>query len=128
MQFEQQAELNRYVDPTIPLNWAVRWRAVKPVIPVLVCCSLLFVEQVAFRLWLNDKSLISELPLLLVCSALPIALVTGAFELQVRVRQSSKRTIRLEPKRLLISPAKHNRISWNQVRVWRLELLAGAPG
>ena len=52
-QFEQTAELNRHVDATIPLTWSVRWKAIRPVLPMLACCSVLLVEQVAFRLWLN---------------------------------------------------------------------------
>src|SRR5436190_12218701 len=99
MQFEQPAELNRYIDATIPLTWTVRWRAVKPVLPILVCCSVLFFERVAFRLWLNDRSLVSELPLLLVCSLFPVALVLLAFEAQVRLTHRTKRKIALQPKR-----------------------------
>jgi len=127
MQFEQPAELNKYIDTTIPLTWTVRWRAVKPVLPILVCCSVLFVERVAFQLWLNDRSLVSELPLLLVCSLFPVTLVLLAFEAQVRLTHRSKRKITLQPKRILISPAKYTRIAYKQVSRWRLEPLAGAP-
>ena len=47
MQFEQPAGLNRYVDPSIPLTWAVRWRLAKPTLPMLVFCSVIVVEQAA---------------------------------------------------------------------------------
>src|SRR5438445_4624479 len=95
MQFEQPAELNRYIDATIPHNWTVRWRALKPALPILVCCSILLVEQTAFRLWLNDRSLVSELPLLFVCSLVPVALGMLAFEVQVRLTHRAKRRITL---------------------------------
>ena len=39
-QFEQTAELNRHVDATIPLTWAVRWKAIRPILPMLACCSV----------------------------------------------------------------------------------------
>ena len=128
MQFEQTAELNRLVDATIPLTWAVRWKAIRPVLPMLACCSVLLVEQVAFRLWLNDRNFVAELPLLVVCLMLPGVLATLASEVQVRISHRSKRRIRLEPKRISITPAKCNRIPWKQVAAWRLEPLPHAPG
>jgi len=128
MQFDQPAELNRYVDPTIPLTWAVRWRSLKASLPILLCCSALLVEQVAFRLWLNDRSLFSELPLLLVCSLFPVVAIMAAFEALTRFTHRSKRTMKLEPKRVSISPAKYNRIPWKQIRAWQLEPIPEATG
>ena len=40
MQIEQPAELNKHVDPSIPLTWAYRWQALKPTLPLLLCCSI----------------------------------------------------------------------------------------
>lgn len=128
MRFEQPAELNRFVDSTIPLTWAVRWRSLKLVLPMLLCCSALLAEQVAFRLWLNDRNLLSELPLLVVCSLLPVVLIVAAFEALTRVAHRSKRTIKLESKRVSISPAKYNRIRWNQISAWRLEPILEVAG
>ena len=128
MQFEQTAELNRLVDATIPLTWEVRWKAIRPVLPMLACCSVLLVEQVAFRLWLNDRNFVAELPLLFACLMLPGVLVTLASEVQVRISHRSKRKIRLEPTRISITPAKCNRIPWKQVGALRLEPLPHAPG
>jgi len=128
MQIEQSADLNKHVDPSIPLTWAVRWQALRPGLPLLVCCSVLFVEQLLFRSWLNDRNIISELPLVFVCALAPIVLVMAAFEMRVRVAHRTKRTIQLEPKRVSISPAKYNRIAWKQVIAWRLEPLADTAG
>jgi hypothetical protein len=128
MQFEQTAELNRHVDATIPLTWAVRWQSLRLALPLLACCSILFVEQIGFRLWLSDRSLISELPLLFICALTPIGLMMVVLEVQIRVAHWTKRTIKLEPKRISISPAKCDRIAWNQINVWRLEPIAHAPG
>jgi len=128
MQFEQAAELNRHVDATIPLSWEVRWKAIRSVLPMLACCSVLLVEQVAVRLWLNDRNFVAELPLLVACLMLPGALVTLASEVQVRISHRNKRRIRLEPKRICITSAKCNRIPWKQVAELRLEPLRHAPG
>jgi len=128
MQFEQPPELNRYVDSTIPLTWAVRWRLLKPGLPLLCVCSLLMVEQAAFRLWLNDRSLLSALPLLLTCALFPVIFLPLVGEVQVRLAHRSKRSINLQAKRVSISPAKYNRIAWKQIRAWRLEPVASGPG
>lgn len=128
MQIEQPAELNRYVDSSIPLTWAIRWEALKVVLPLLMCCSVILIEGVIFRLWLNDQSLISELPRLCIGGLAPIAVVMVALEVQVRVSHRAKRTIKLEPKRVSVSPAKYNRVAWNQIVSWRLQPLAQAPG
>src|SRR6266705_2700714 len=127
MEFEQPADLNRYLDPTIPLTWTVRWQLLKPVLPLMVCCCVVFVEPLAFRLWLNDRNLISELPRLLACALAPIGLMIIAFELQIRIAHRTKRTIKLGPKRVSVSPAKYNRIGWNLISAWRLEPLGDAP-
>lgn len=123
MQIEQSAELNKHVDATIPLNWARRWQGLKPTLPLLIACSVLLVEQLAFRIWLDDRSLFSALPLLLACAFTPIALVMGAVEVQVRFRHRAKRWIKLEPKRVSICPAKYNRIAWSHIGAWRFEPL-----
>ena len=128
MQFDQPAELNRYVDATIPLTWAVRWRSLKASLPMLVCCSALLMEQLAFRLWLNDRGLLSAFPLLVVCALFPVVLAMGGFEVLTRVEHRSKRTIKLDSKRVTISPAKYNRIPWKQINAWRLEPVPDAPG
>src|SRR5437899_1567082 len=128
MQFEQPADLNRYVDPSIPLTWRVRWQALKPSLPlILICGSLVLVEQVAFRLWLNGRSLRSELWLLVACALGPTFLVGLASEVQVRITHRSKRKLKLEAKQVSISPAKYNRVASDKIRAWRLEPVAEAP-
>jgi hypothetical protein len=128
MQIEQAAELNKHVDSSLPLTWAVRWQTMKLVLPLLVCCSGILLEGAIFRLWLSDRSLISVLPILFICALAPIAAVMVAVEIRVRVSHRIKRTIKLEPKRVSISPAEYNRVTWDQIVSWRLQPLAQAPG
>jgi len=126
MQFEQPAELNRYVDSSIPLTWAVRWRALKFGLPLLACGSIMLAEQVAFRLWLNDR-LSSELHLIAVCAVAPIFLIMLALELQLRIAHRTRRRLKLEAKQVSISPAKYNRVRFEKIIAWRLEPVAGRP-
>ena len=114
--------------PTIPLTWSVRWKAIRPVLPMLACCSVLLVEQVAFRLWLNDRNFVAELPILVACLMLPVALVTLASEVQVRIPTGARGGSGLSRSRISINPAKYNRIPWKQVAAWRLEPLPHSPG
>jgi hypothetical protein len=127
MQLEQAAALNRYVDPSIPLTWAFRWQALKAALPLLICTSLFLVEQVAFRLWLNDRSLRSEWPLIAVAALVPTALIMLGFEAQVRITHRSKRKLKLEAKQVSVSPAKFSRFALERIWSWRLEPIAEAP-
>jgi hypothetical protein len=128
MQFEQSPELNKYVDPTIPLTWDVRWRSLKVLLPLLLFSSAVLAEQVAFRAWLNDRNVILQLPLLVGCSLLPIALMFALFEVRTRIAHRTKRTIKLERDRVSISPAQCNRIHWKQITTWQLEPIPQTSG
>jgi hypothetical protein len=128
MQFEQPAELNRYVDSTIPLTWSFRWKQYKLFLPVMVFCSAVMVDQLVFRLWLNDRSLISELPLICLAALFPAALFPLMIELQHTIMRRCKRTIKLEPKAVVIIPGPGKwGIAWKRVKWWRLEPVVNAP-
>jgi len=127
MHLEQAADLNRYVDPSIPLTWAVRWQNLKPGLPILACGSLMLVEQVAFRLWLNDRSLRSELLLLAACALVPTVVIMLASEVQVRIAHRTRRKLKLKAKQVSINPARFNRIALDRILGWRLEPVAEAP-
>jgi len=126
MQFEQPAALNKYVDASIPFTWIVRWQALKLSLPVLICCSLLVVEQVLFGLWLNDRTFKSELPLLISCAFGPAVFFMLAYEVQIRIAHRTKRTLKLESKQVYISPAKYYRLAFKHILRWRLEPIAVA--
>jgi hypothetical protein len=126
IRFEQSPELNKYVDPTIPLTWAVRWNALNVGLPVLLISSLLMAEMLAYRLWLDDRSLLSNLHVFLGVAAVPVAFLLVVLEVTMRLSHRSKRTLKLGPKRIAISPAKYNQIRWQNIKTWQIEPLAGA--
>jgi hypothetical protein len=127
MKVEQPAKLNQYADPTLPLTWTIRWHSLRPSLPLLICSGLLLVEMLAFRLWLNDRGLLSELPLVLTCALMPAALVLAAFEIQVRIWHRTKRTLRLDGNHVSISPTKYPRVSWKQITAWRFHPVEQDP-
>jgi len=126
--FEQSPELNKYVDSTIPLTWAVRWNALRFGLPFALFSSLVMAEMLAFRLWLNDRSLLANLHFLLGIAAVPVAGILVLIEVTMRAAHRAKRTLKLEPKRVSISPAKYNRIPWQNIKSWRIEPLVDAAG
>jgi hypothetical protein len=85
-------------------------------------------EMVAFRLWLNDKSLLANLHVFLGIAALPVASILVLAEVLLRSAHRSKRILKLEPKRVSVSPAKYNRIPWQNIKTWQIEPLADAGG
>jgi len=82
---------------------------------------------VAFRLWLNDRSLRSGLLLLAACALVPVVVIMLAFEVQVRITHRSRRKLKLGANHVSVSPAKYNRVAFDKIRAWRLEPVADAP-
>ncbi len=126
MQFEQPAELNKYVDATIPLTWEIRRRFWKLLLPLLVITSLFCAEQQVIRQWLNDQRLVEGLPALSAIILLLSIVYAGAIEVYLRIFHQCKRTIDLRTKRVMISPRNH-RVAWANVIYWRLEPILNAP-
>ena len=115
MNFEQPAELNKCVDTTIPLTWAVRWHMLKPALPLLLSCSIVLLEMVLFRLWLWDESLISNVPRLLLAVSFPTVLTLAVLEIDTRLEHHRKRKLELRSKGISVSPAKYDLIPWQHV-------------
>lgn len=124
MKFDQPADLNKYVDSTIPLTWAVRWWMLKPALPLLLSCGIILMEMLLFRLWLADESLISKIPLLLLAGSFPTVLTLAVTEIETRLVHHRKRMVELRPKGISISPAGNEFIPWQNVQTWRVEPLA----
>src|SRR5881628_1435277 len=123
----QARQFNKYVDSTIPLTWAVRWQIVRPLLPLLICVSIQMVELLAFRVWLNDRSFLGSLPMLLAAALTPLLMVWIGAELQIRARHYSKRTLKLDHKAVAINPAKLSRIAWKFISGWWVEAIPDEP-
>ena len=124
--FEQAPEFNKYVDATIPLTWTVRWNALGFVLPLLLFSSVVGMETVAFRSWLDDRSLMQSLPELLGIAATPVVMIGVLWEALTRVAHRSARTLKLEEKRITIKPARCERLRWERIKGWQIEPIAGA--
>ena len=128
MTIEQRPELNRYVDPSIPLTWVYRWRQFKIILPVWVFICVVMIESALYRAWLSNK-LNPDVCLAVAggCLFIP-SILFGGIELQIRIRQRSKRTIQVTEKRIAIQPARNRFVRWERISKFQFEPVAGAPG
>ena len=128
MTIEQRPELNRYVDPSIPLTWVYRWRQFKIILPVWVFICVVMIESALYRAWLSNK-LNPDVCLAVAggCLFIP-SILFGGIELQIRIRQRSKRTIQFTEKRIAIQPARNRFVRWERISKFQFEPVAGAPG
>lgn len=124
MKIEQPANLNRFVDPTIPLTWSKRWEIVRPLFPLLVACAILMVEMIALRLWLDGQSVLLNWPRLVVAPLLIMAVLLGGIELQLRLRHRTKRWLKLDALRIT---TQQGLLPWKRLVSWRLEPVPDEP-
>lgn len=123
--FEQRAELNHLVDPTIPLTWHHRWARVRVLLPILMITVVFLWEMILFAGWLSGWSVLS-----MVASSAGVALVVlGSFfllvEFGLRSSHHSKRRIELLDKRAIIGG---HQLRWEQIKTWRFEPIPSFPG
>ncbi|MCX7722464.1 MAG: hypothetical protein N2379_05320 [Verrucomicrobiae bacterium] len=116
MEFVQPASLNRLVDP--PLTWRKKLEVIKPLLPSIVVSGVIMAELVAFRLWAENKNILTNLPLVLLALLVPPAVCIAAIELNFHVNNWTKRRLRLGTKGIRITHAKHGNIRWEQVKRW----------
>ncbi|HTY88490.1 MAG TPA: hypothetical protein VMB80_13565 [Candidatus Acidoferrum sp.] len=128
MTIEQKPELNRFVDPSIPLTWDYRWRQIKILLPIWFFSLLLLLEIGLFRAWLADKLQWDRLAVLIVAVPTMFLFVLAVAEIQTRIQQRSKRVIKVEDQRIILKPAKHSFIRWKQISKFQFEPLLEDSG
>src|ERR1700690_624461 len=126
MTIEQKPELNRFVDPSIPLTWNYRWRQLKMILPLLVFWGVCFLEMGIWRAWLADKLSFDFILTLFGGCLFLFLFIFGMLEIQIRIGQRSKRVIQIEDKRIIVKPAKNQFIQWKQILKFQFEPISGA--
>lgn len=128
MTIEQRSELNRFVDPSIPLSWNWRWRQLKLTLPILAFIWACLLEAGIFRAWLADRlDFHFILILLAVCLFFPV-FILGLAESQVRIRQRSKRVVQFKENKIIVKPAKSGLVLWKRVAKFQFEPIPETPG
>ena len=128
MTIEQKPELNRFVDPSIPLTWKYRWVQLKFMLPVWLLVLAFFVEIWVFGTWLAGKFLLQPSLATLGGLLAMILFVAGIMGIQIRARQRSKRVILFNEKGITIKPAKNSFVRWKQILKFQLVPITEAPG
>lgn len=128
MTIEQKPELNRFVDPSIPLTWAWRWRQFKFALPVLAFIWACLIEMGLFTAWLTNRlTLEFVMTLAAICLVIPV-FIMGLAEIQIRIRQRSKRVVEFTDKKIIIKPSKNAFVPWTKVDRFRLEPVSQSAG
>jgi hypothetical protein len=128
MTLEQGPELNRLIDPSIALGWQYRWGLMKLLLPVLFFSWLLVVESALLKAWLVNKLHGDILAMLVGSGAGMFLAILVALEIQIRIRQRSKRVIQIEEKRIVVKPARNQIVPWKRVRKFQFEPVPDVPG
>lgn len=128
MTLEQEPELNRLIDPSISLGWQYRWGLMKLLLPALFFSWLLVVEIVLFKAWLVNKLHWDILAMLVGLGAGMFLVHLAGLEIQIRIRQRSKRVIQIEEKRIVVKPARNQIVQWKRVRKFQFEPVPDIPG
>jgi hypothetical protein len=128
MTIEQKPELNRFVDPSIPLTWESRWVQLKFMLPAWLLVLAFFVEILLFGTWLTGRFLLQPSLVALGGWLAMILFVAGMMEIQIRARQHSKRVISFNEKGITVKPAKNSFVRWKQILKFQLEPIPKVPG
>jgi hypothetical protein len=118
---EQPAELNRFVDRSIPLTWAYRWEQLRIVLPILIFCVVLLGGQGLLVIWSEDAW--ERLPVVAIAMVGLIPFFMIMIEFLIRIRHWSKRILVLREKKIVFGD-KRAWHQWNVVRAFRLEPIA----
>ncbi len=127
MTIEQKPELNRYVDPSIPLTWRYRWRQLKLLLPIWIFAWVCLLETGIFQAWAANRL---SFGLVLADLGGGIALLLflfGILEVGIRLRQRSKRVLRIDDNRIVVKPARNQFLRLKQISKFQFEPIAEAP-
>lgn len=127
MTIEQKSELNKFVDPSIPLTWTYRWRQLKNSLPIWIFSFLFFLEIGFFRAWLADKIPWDRLAVLLGIWPVMILFVLAVAEIQTRIQQRFKRVIQIMDNKIIVKPAKNQFIRWERISKFQFEPIPETP-
>jgi hypothetical protein len=126
MTVEQKPELNRFVDPSIPLTWGYRWRQLKMTLPIWIFSWLCFLETALLKAWLADKLSPDFALTLLGAFLFLLFFIFGIVEVAIRIQQRSKRVMRIDDKSITVKPARNQFIRWKHISKFRFEPITEA--
>jgi hypothetical protein len=121
MTIEQKPELNRFVDPSIPLTWKWRWRVLKISLPVWFFILASLLEIWLFKAWLSNDWHWDRLLIVLSTWLAMMFFILAISEFQARIGQRSKRVIEFKDDKIRVKPAKSEFIQWKKIAKFQFE-------
>ena len=109
------------------MTWQTRWRVVCLTLPLVLMISILQGEMALFHAFLAGRNITEILPLVCCLPFLYAGIVLFAVEMQFRLEGWAKRKLRLEKRRVSLSPGKYGLIPWQQITQWQIEPVAEQP-
>jgi hypothetical protein len=128
MTIEQRPELNRFVDPSIPLTWNWRWRQFKMTLPVWIFIWVCFLEMSFLQAWLANRLGLNFMLTVFGACLFILFMCFGMAETLTRIQQRSKRVIQFLEKKIIVKPAKNQLVRWKNVAKFQFEPVAESPG
>ena len=122
MIIEQPASLNRYIEPSVPFTWGLRWRVFKLFMPVLTFLALVLFQSGLLKAWeTGDWDAGPFIGVLISWS-----LIIFSVEISAWLRQKQKKTMRLEMDHVRTGSGSGSglRVRWQQIIAWHFYNLA----
>jgi hypothetical protein len=127
MTIEQKPELNRFVDSSIPVTWAMRWRAFKLALPVWIfACVCMMEVEILVNSGVGQLTWESGL-VMAAGSVFMFAFFWGIIEAQLWFYGRSKRTMTIQDKRILMNSTKPLSFRWQYIARFQFEPIPENP-
>jgi hypothetical protein len=127
MTVEQKPEFNRFVDSSIPITWAWRWRQFKFVLPIWCFIWVCYLEMGITGAWLHDRLTWNLIAGLFGGLLAFTGIMWMLIEILVRLRQRSKRSLKITDKQIVVSSAKNGSVLWKKVCRFQFEPIPELP-
>ena len=131
MTIEQKPELNRYIDPTIPLTWVYRKRAIMVMLPVVIFLWVTAFERVLLMVLtsnpLKQDTMWGAFGGLVAGLLFITALIFGGMEWATRLQHHAKRKLQILENRIVITPARTKFIKWKRIVKFQFRPVISAP-
>jgi hypothetical protein len=127
MTIEQRPELNRFVDSSIPVTWAKRWRAFKLAFPIWMFACVSVVEMGIFVTTSTGQFSWDKIMAMAVGPVVMFPFFWGLFEVQMYFHGHSRRTLTIKDKRIVMNPVKQPSLSWKSIARFQFEPIPENP-
>lgn len=121
MVIEQKPELNRFIDPSIPVTWAKRRRAFKIALPVWIFACVCMLEMGLLLTSTSGQFSWDKSITMAASSVVMFVFFWVMIEAQIYFYGQSKRTLTIKDKRIVMNPVKQPSMPWKSIARFQFE-------